>query len=366
MLIVALGLLAAALYQEIFLEAPIPFERSLAVALFAALVFVGIARLQKLYVPNQLLLWNVQVSNVIWIWCASFFLLSGWLFMWKSGEVSRGAVMTFWVLGLVVLIAQRAFWRFFIERALEKGSLRGRKIIVIARKVSAMDAKFAHRLVRYGYDMQSEFVVADTLESESRRKSRRRHLLRARLRHRRDPADHPQRGSALARHHRRSVAHPAGAGDLDRRRRRRRSRAPSLVRDRLLGRDPDAEAAAQPRRARAQARDRHVDRERGADRWRCPCCSLVAIAIKLDSKGPVLFWQTRRGFNGKPFRIAKFRSMTVLEDGGTIRQATRRDARVTRVGAFLRRTLDRRIAAALERAARRHVARRPAPACGRA
>jgi lipopolysaccharide/colanic/teichoic acid biosynthesis glycosyltransferase len=64
----------------------------------------------------------------------------------------------------------------------------------------------------------------------------------------------------------------------------------------------------------------------------------VAIAIKLDSRGPVLFWQTRRGFNGKPFRIAKFRSMSVLEDGDTIRQATRRDARVTRVGQWLRRT----------------------------
>jgi putative colanic acid biosynthesis UDP-glucose lipid carrier transferase len=67
-----------------------------------------------------------------------------------------------------------------------------------------------------------------------------------------------------------------------------------------------------------------------------PLLPLVAIAIKLDSRGPVLFWQTRRGFNGKPFRIAKFRSMGVLEDGDNIRQATRGDARVTRVGKWLR------------------------------
>ena len=48
--------------------------------------------------------------------------------------------------------------------------------------------------------------------------------------------------------------------------------------------------------------------------------------------------QTRNGFNGHAFRIVKFRSMHVLEDGGTIRQATRDDPRVTRIGRWLRRT----------------------------
>ena len=48
--------------------------------------------------------------------------------------------------------------------------------------------------------------------------------------------------------------------------------------------------------------------------------------------------QTRHGFNGKRFKILKFRTMTVLEDGATIAQAVRGDSRVTRIGLWLRKT----------------------------
>ena len=50
------------------------------------------------------------------------------------------------------------------------------------------------------------------------------------------------------------------------------------------------------------------------------------------------FAQSRKGYNGRAFRILKFRSMTVMEDGGNVRQATRNDPRVTRVGGFIRST----------------------------
>jgi Undecaprenyl-phosphate glucose phosphotransferase len=68
-----------------------------------------------------------------------------------------------------------------------------------------------------------------------------------------------------------------------------------------------------------------------------PLLLLVAAAIKLDSAGPVLFMQRRYGFNRAPFRIFKFRSMTTMEDGRNVTQATAGDARVTRVGRFIRR-----------------------------
>jgi Undecaprenyl-phosphate glucose phosphotransferase len=68
-----------------------------------------------------------------------------------------------------------------------------------------------------------------------------------------------------------------------------------------------------------------------------PLLLLVALAIKLDSPGPALFFQRRYGFNREPFRIAKFRSMTTMEDGRNVIQATAGDARVTRVGRFIRR-----------------------------
>jgi exopolysaccharide biosynthesis polyprenyl glycosylphosphotransferase len=63
----------------------------------------------------------------------------------------------------------------------------------------------------------------------------------------------------------------------------------------------------------------------------------VALLIRRDSRGPALFLQRRYGFNQQPFRILKFRTMETAEDGDVIVQATRDDARVTRVGRWLRR-----------------------------
>lgn len=68
-----------------------------------------------------------------------------------------------------------------------------------------------------------------------------------------------------------------------------------------------------------------------------PIMIVAALAIKLDSAGPVIFRQRRQGLNGRVFNIYKFRTMTVMEDGDVVRQATRNDSRVTRVGKFLRR-----------------------------
>jgi undecaprenyl-phosphate galactose phosphotransferase/putative colanic acid biosynthesis UDP-glucose lipid carrier transferase len=68
-----------------------------------------------------------------------------------------------------------------------------------------------------------------------------------------------------------------------------------------------------------------------------PLLIMTAVAIKLDSTGPVIFRQRRNGFNGRPFVIFKFRSMNVMEDGPDVEQATRADDRVTRIGRILRR-----------------------------
>jgi Undecaprenyl-phosphate glucose phosphotransferase len=67
-----------------------------------------------------------------------------------------------------------------------------------------------------------------------------------------------------------------------------------------------------------------------------PLFAVVALAIKLESDGPIFFRQRRLGQNNSIFRIFKFRSMTVEEDGDVVVQATRQDLRVTRVGRFLR------------------------------
>jgi exopolysaccharide biosynthesis polyprenyl glycosylphosphotransferase len=68
-----------------------------------------------------------------------------------------------------------------------------------------------------------------------------------------------------------------------------------------------------------------------------PVFSIVAIAIKATSSGPIFFRQRRLGQNSQEFRIWKFRTMTVQEDGPDIQQAKINDDRVTGVGYYLRR-----------------------------
>ena len=69
-----------------------------------------------------------------------------------------------------------------------------------------------------------------------------------------------------------------------------------------------------------------------------PLLLVMAIAVKLTSPGPVIFKQRRYGLDGEEILVYKFRSMTVTEDGPTIKQAEKGDSRITPLGAFMRRT----------------------------
>ncbi len=69
-----------------------------------------------------------------------------------------------------------------------------------------------------------------------------------------------------------------------------------------------------------------------------PVLAGVALAIKLESKGPVIFKQPRHGKRNEVFEIWKFRTMCVMETGNDFVQARQNDSRITRFGHFLRRT----------------------------
>ncbi|VGG15584.1 UDP-glucose lipid carrier transferase [Klebsiella pneumoniae] len=69
-----------------------------------------------------------------------------------------------------------------------------------------------------------------------------------------------------------------------------------------------------------------------------PVLCTIAVIVKVTSPGPVIFRQIRYGMDGKPIRVWKFRSMTVMENDTKVIQATKNDVRVTKVGKFLRRT----------------------------
>lgn len=91
-----------------------------------------------------------------------------------------------------------------------------------------------------------------------------------------------------------------------------------------------------------------------------PILVFAAALVALDSRGPILFRQERMGRNLKPFILYKFRSMRV-EDGRQTCITVSGDARVTRAGGVSAAAQAGRVAAVLERAARRHVAGWTAP-----
>jgi len=69
-----------------------------------------------------------------------------------------------------------------------------------------------------------------------------------------------------------------------------------------------------------------------------PVLLAVSIGVKLSSPGPVIFKQDRYGIDGKKIKVWKFRSMRAMDNGETVKQATKGDPRVTKFGAFIRRT----------------------------
>lgn len=66
--------------------------------------------------------------------------------------------------------------------------------------------------------------------------------------------------------------------------------------------------------------------------------TVIAVAVKLTSRGPVFFRQRRYGLDGREIRVWKFRSMRTCDDGAVVKQATKGDSRITPLGAFLRKS----------------------------
>ena len=64
---------------------------------------------------------------------------------------------------------------------------------------------------------------------------------------------------------------------------------------------------------------------------------LIAVLVKFSSPGPVIFKQRRYGLDGQEIAVYKFRTMSVTEDGDEVRQASKSDSRITRIGSILRR-----------------------------
>jgi putative colanic acid biosynthesis UDP-glucose lipid carrier transferase len=314
-------------------------SKSLGSAILVSALFISLMKIRGMYRPTELLVLRNQIRAVCLAWTSVFLLLAGTVFALKIGtEISRGTSMLFALFGLIALIVHRIVLRDLVAKGLAGRRFSGRNIVLITDP-SQMGVNLIHTLTSLGFCVEGHFIFPPP-SAGSRRRER---VIAKVIEHIRGSdveeivvgAD-PNRWSEL----RTLVAElrvlpfpvsfiPLGtASEI--------FRQPS----RELGNAICVELQRGPLTSFERASKRCIDVLFAGVALIAllPMLSIVSVAIKLDSPGPILFRQKRCGFNGRYFQIYKFRSMSVLEDGPSIIQARFADDRVTRLGAWLRRT----------------------------
>jgi putative colanic acid biosysnthesis UDP-glucose lipid carrier transferase len=315
-------------------------SKSLGSAILVSTVFISLMKIRGMYKPAELLVLPKQIRALCLTWITVFLLLAGAIFALKIGsEISRGASSLFAMFGFIALIMNRRVTEYLLAKGLAEKRFSGRNIVLITDDSSKDNTSLTQALVDTGFRVKRNFLFPAPSANP----------------------DHAQRVVT-------SVIEYIRGSDVE---------------EIVVGADPDrwsdlravvAELRVLPfpvsfvplgtaseifRRPRRELGDTVcVELQRGlltsfehaAKRSidlvlagmaliaLLPLLVIVAIAIKLDSPGPILFRQQRGGFNGRCFQIYKFRTMSVLEDGPSIVQAQLGDKRFTRLGAWLRRT----------------------------
>jgi Undecaprenyl-phosphate glucose phosphotransferase len=334
-LILGSATFAETIYHSIPDEFAGEYAHTIAAAIFVAILFVAAMRAQKLYSPPRLMVWDDQARSVLGAWCGAFLILASGVFSWGvSHDLSRGDVLLFWATGVVALLVHRAAWKFALPRALESGALRGRTIITLTCD-ERVPPHFTDNLTRHGYHAVAHFHIPDGGAGADDIIERVISLCRTSDIEEVMLFVDPERMANVRWLARRLRVLPLPVklvpfGTLAQLFQRARSDIGDTV-------------AIELQRAALSPTEQAV--KRGVDIILSllalivlsPILLAAAIAIRLDTRGPALFRQTRHGFNGRPFRIYKFRTMTVMENGDIVQQAQKSDKRVTGVGRWLRR-----------------------------
>lgn len=337
-----MAIVLASAFAQLLYNANVQFDlgRTLGSAALVAALLVMFLKSQGLYRPTGLLVLRRQIRQVIIAWASVFLLLSGIVFALKMGsELSRGTNLLFAAISLFLILVNRAIISELLIKGLVGRRFSGSKIVLITDPSSESQARLAQTLTAIGFEITRSF----TLPAATKGAIGRKRLASSVIEHVRGSdieevvvAADPQRWSDL-----RSLA-----ADL--------RVLPLPITFAPIGQV--AEVFLRSRRDMGDTVGIELQRgplgtaEQAAKRWfdvasaslilimMAPLLLAAAIAIKLDSPGPVLFRQRRLGFNGRIFRICKFRTMRCTEDGASAVQARVGDDRITRVGRWLRRT----------------------------
>lgn len=309
-------------------------------AAVVAALFVSLMKSRDLYSSTELLALKTQVVSVTTAWVSVFLFLSGAAFALKvGGHFSRGAIFSFAGIGVTLLIFQRVVYRNVITRGLGRQRFAARNAILIADEAPVSGSTLVHTLLKHGFHLDRQFTLP-LAQNDPR-------LLDAFIS---DIVGY-LRGSNIE-----EVIVGVDAkrwGELNKLLAGLRvlplpvnlipvgNASDILSRPtRVIGDSVCIELHRGPRSAFERAAKRFIDLVSALAGLflLLPLLVITAVMVKLDSPGPILFSQRRCGFNGRPFHIYKFRTMSVMEDGPTVFQAAQSDSRVTRVGKWLRRT----------------------------
>jgi Undecaprenyl-phosphate glucose phosphotransferase len=342
--IMATSILADVGYQWVFLNSGERAERFVGVGLLIFANFSAIAAARGNYQPRNLLSSGRQIREVVLAWALVTLMLLGVAFSLKiAGTFSRVSTVILFVLGCALIVLWRVVLSKLIVRALEEGAFAERKIVLIAEKGRLSSSRTLVELSRCGYRPTRTFEISRSETDAPEVPS----SLRATLNEvielsRRAPIE--QLFLLVKWDHARLIEDvlsilrvlPLPIHLLPDENVARFLATPMLE----VGTARTAELKRAPLSVAEQALKRIFDVLAAGLGiiLLSPLLLTSVLLIKLDSKGPAHFTQTRNGFNGRSFRIFKFRTMSVFEDGPQIRQATRNDPRVTSVGRWLRRT----------------------------
>ena len=341
-LIVSLGFICSFLYHLATNADIAKANAFIGVGLIIAFNFAALMAARRNYSLRNLVAAVRQVRDATLFWCGVFALMAIAGFVMKiSDEFSRGSTILFFLTGLAALIWWHLLAARLITRALAKGAFATKNVIVIAQHDQSMSSRSLYELQRYGYrpvvtcDVTRKELMAPGIPGSLLAKlaevieiARREHIEDVYL-------------SVSWQHHR------AIDGILD-------ALAVLPLSVHLVSDENATRFLSYPSVHVGSTWTLNLRRpplsktERAAKRFfdislataglimLAPLMLVTALLIKLDSRGPVFFRQDRNGFNDGAFSILKFRTMHVLENGPSIRQATREDPRVTRVGRWLR------------------------------
>jgi Undecaprenyl-phosphate glucose phosphotransferase len=314
----------------------------LATTFCLAAMFVVPCGFGRDYSIKRLLDPKAQLQSVFVHWNYAYALFVVALFMLHATDFySRGSIAVQYAVGLLAAIAIRAGIMRFAAHAIEKGVLVGNRVLLIGEPAIVDETVRRMRRNRKGVEIAAT-INLDQQASKTSDEQLRFALQKAEALSRHDTIDdivlclpwsnsetirafvdglasipatiHTAPDSAWRWMSEPAVARVGGMYTV------RLARTPLTRKDRILKRAFDLSAAS------------------ALLILSSPFLLAIAALIKLGSEGPVIFRQRRNGFNQREFRVFKFRTMTTLDDGPVIRQATRNDQRITAFGKILRAT----------------------------